>query len=367
MTLKQRCLYAGLLGLLLLPGAIAAADQLEGEIRFEPSFDGVSWVGQELELNLEMWSNAFSFGDQLFILPEVKGGFLLQADSSTVKLSETRGDVQWQGLRYTLLFYPQRGGQLEVPSFEVQFTARAGFGSEPALFKHKTPALFIDARLPPGVEPGSLLVTTDSFSMDSTWTPSIPADEPLELKVGDALRLEVTRQARDVPGMVFAPLPEFSMGGLAAYPDPPAVNDRVNRGSLTGQRTDVVTFICERAGQYLLPELRFQWWDPAQEVLSEKVVAAVQLDVIENPAYQTETVAAVKSRAMPDWRFLLGLSGALVVLGFGLWRIRTYMKPAWLSAKLEELRSLVVRWWRLWIKTPNELPPLNPQSFTKES
>lgn len=365
MTLKQRCLRAGLLGLLLLPGVLAAADQVEGDIRFAPAREGVSWVGQELELNLELWSNAFSFGDQLFILPEVRGGFLLQADSSTIKLSETRGDVQWQGLRYTLLLYPQRAGQLEVPPFEVQFTARAGFGSEPALFQLETPELLIGARLPPGVEPGSLLVTTDSFTMDSSWSPPVPADGPLELKVGDALRLEVTRQAQDVPGMVFAPLPEFSIDGLAAYPDPPTVNDQVNRGSLTGQRTDVVTFICERSGHYMLPELRFQWWDPAQEVLSERVIASLQLDVVENPVYQAEAATTAKTRTMPDWRFLLGLMGALVALGYGLWRIQPYMNRELLSAKLTRLRSLFVRWWRRWIKAPNELPPLNPQSLTK--
>ncbi len=149
---KPAWLVSCMVSLCLLGATPAAGDELRGEIRFEPAREGASWVGQELELNLELWSTGVSFGDQLFVLPEVKGGFLMQSDSSTVKLNETRGNIQWQGLRYTLLFFPQRAGRLEVPPFDVQFSARAGFGSQPSRFRRQTPGLFIDARLPPGVE-----------------------------------------------------------------------------------------------------------------------------------------------------------------------------------------------------------------------
>ena len=56
------------------------------------------WVGQKLELNLELWSTGYSFGDQLFVLPEISGGYLMQADSTTVKLSESRAGVQWHDM-----------------------------------------------------------------------------------------------------------------------------------------------------------------------------------------------------------------------------------------------------------------------------
>jgi hypothetical protein len=345
---------------LLLPWGIAAADELQGDIRLQPARHDVSWVGQELELNLELWSNGLSFGDQLFVLPEVMGGYLMQADSSTVKLNETRENVPWQGLRYTLLFYPQRAGRLEVPSFEVQFTARAGFGTEPARFRHRTPGLFVEARLPPGVDSGKLLVTTRSFSMEAEWTPAVASDGPLELKVGDSLRLEVTRQAQDVPGMVFAPLPVFSIEGLAAYPDPPKVDDRINRGSLTGKRTDGITFICERAGRYTLPMLKFQWWDPSTEVLSEKIIPSLELAVADNPAYRTESAVAENTGSVPDWRFLLAGAASLAVLVYLLRRAWPYLDPASLQAKMAGLRAFLTRLLRRWIKAPVGLPPLNP-------
>jgi hypothetical protein len=307
---------------LLLPDVMAAPIDANtdpgGDIRFHPQREDTTWLGQELELYLDIWSNGVSFGDQLFVLPDVKGAFLLQADSSTVKLSEIREGAPWQGLRYTFLLYPQRAGRLEVPSFEVRFSARAGYGSEGVNFKFQTAAIFIEARLPPGADDSGLIVTSSSFTSEASWTPRLADDGPGELKVGDALTLKVTRRARDVPGMVFAPLPEFFIEGLAVYPDAARVNDHINRGSLTGSRDDSVTFVCEREGRFEIPELRFQWWDPEQEILSENVIPARQLVVHANPAYAAGTSAISRSSGnWLSWKFVAMAITLLLLLVFG--------------------------------------------------
>jgi hypothetical protein len=320
----------------------ATSAQLQGEVRLLAERQEASWLGQELELYLELWSDGFSFGDQLFALPEVKGAYLLQADSSTVKLSENRAGEQWQGLRYTLLLYPQKAGRLEVPAFDVSFLARGAFGTEPVNFEFRTEPLFVEAKLPPGADGSRLMVTSTSFNMDVSWKPQIPADGPLALKVGDALTLEVSRRARDVPGMVFPPLPDFVIPGLAVYPASPQVDDRVNRGSLTGSRSDSVTFVCETEGDYEIPELRFQWWDPAQEVMSEEVIPALQLQVEANPLYAA--TSGKSGGSAPDWRtWAFGLSGLLLALflavfpGRKLWRrLAAYRKQHQLEKEAGE-------------------------------
>lgn len=323
-----------LTGLMLLMTAagVFAADRsgaLQGEIRFQVADREIRWVGQQQELHLELWTDGFSFADQLFVIPEVKGAYLLQPDASTLKLSENREGVTWQGLRYTLLLYPQRSGKLRVPSFDVSFSARAGFGTEPASFRYSTPPLELETRMPPGAEAGSLLVSTSSFSMESSWTPMADPDGKAELKVGDAITLNVTRRAQNVPGMVFSPLPDITINGLGIYPAPPGVDDRVNRGALRGERTDSVTFICEREGTYHIPEIRFQWWDPGREQLAEQKVNSLELVVAANPAW---TGAAKGSAATVgasfDWSKALMFGGAtlLVALGgyVGLPRVRRY-------------------------------------------
>lgn len=322
--MKRRWIDCSFL-LLLLAGlpdfaAAAAAGPLHAEIRFTPAREDPAWLGQEVELYLDLWSDGFSFGDQLFVLPEVPGGFLLQADSSTVKLSESRAGVTWQGLRYTLLFYPQTAGRLEVPPFEVSFTARAGFGSEPAVFRFHTEPLVLEARRPDGTRPGDLVVTTAEFRLEAAWDRDIPEGGALQLQTGDALTLQVRRQAADVPGMAFAPLPEPVIAGLGVYAAAPRVKDQVNRGELSGERTDRITFVCERAGRYEIPEWRFQWWDPLEQRLSERVIPALSLEVSVNPAYGPAAYAGEESRGGgKSGLVLVALLAALA--GAAAWRL----------------------------------------------
>ena len=341
----------------MLVSAQAGAD-LRGEIRLEAGRDGATWLGQELELNLDLWSDGVSFGDQSFVLPEVKGAYLLQADSSTVKLNESRDGVAWQGLRYTFLLYPQRAGRLEVPSFEVRFSARAGYDSEPSGFKFETPVLFIEARLPPGADASGLVVTSTSFRVESSWKPGLADDAPANLQVGDAVTLEVTRRARDVPGMVFAPLPDFSIECLGVYPDAAQVNDRINRGDLAGSRSDSVTFICEREGNYEIPEMRFQWWDPEQEVLAEKVIPARELVVVANPAYAGSAATVSWSAGKWfSWKSVAEVMIAILLLIFpGWWLVK------FAAGRLPQLAAKLIGRLTRWVKHANVLQPLNPQS-----
>jgi hypothetical protein len=299
--MKRRLTELLLLVLFLKSGSLAA---LQGEVRFFPSTEEAVWVGQELELNLELWTNGFSFADQRFVLPEVRGAFLLQADASTLKLSENRQGETWQGLRYTLLLYPQRAGSLAVPSFGVSFSSRLVFGTEPETFEFRTESLQIPVRLPPGADPEGLLVSTGDFALEYDWQPRASTDNTMQLEVGDAISLEVRRSALAVPGMVFAPLPGFDIPGLAVYADPPQVEDRVNRGVLKGYRKDRVTLVCEQEGRYEIPEIKFQWWDPDRDSLGESTLPALELEVQASAAWESGVATRSSSASkLTAWFF----------------------------------------------------------------
>ena len=335
--MKRRLTELLCLALLLKAGSLAA---LQGEVRFLPATDEPVWVGQELELYLELWTNGLSFSDQRFVLPEIRGAFLLQPDASTLKLTETRRGETWQGLRYTLLLYPQRAGRLEVPAFDVSFRSRAVFGTEPESFLFRTTSLEIPARLPPGADPNSLLVTTDDFTVEFDWRPRAGEEGSLQLEVGDALTLEVRRSALAVPGMVFTPLPAFDIPGLAVYADPPQVMDRVNRGELSGSRLDRVTFICEQEGRYEIPELKFQWWDPDGRTLSEQILPALSLEVTPSAAWGSG--AASQSRGdFKAWVWLVSIIVVLVLAAF---------PGRWLAGRLTAA-------WNLWQERRREGEP----------
>jgi hypothetical protein len=94
-----------------------------------------------------------------------------------------------------------------------------------------------------------------------------------------------------------------------------------------------VTFVCESEGIFMIPELRFQWWNPDQERLAERVMPALMLEVTINPAYGADEAAvepALHVLAAP-------LLAALVVVSIAtvLWLKRSRWAPRlakrWLS------------------------------------
>jgi hypothetical protein len=327
------------LWLVLATGGTAAALAAgpQAEVRFFAEPQETLWVGEEATLNLELWSDGFSFGGQTFSLPEVKGAFLMQPDATTVKLSERRGGTTWQGLRYPLLLFTQRGGRLEVPPFDISFEVSTGFGQPVSKFEFRTPPLTVEARLPPGVQQGELLVTSSAVDFESSWTPQPAGDEPLQLRVGDALSLRVERRAERVPGMVFPPLPVFEVEGLAAYPDKPRVADRVDRGALVGMRSDSIIYICEQEGRYELPAIRFQWWDPQRQALSEQLVEPLTVEVVANPAFGAGPAPGAGADEIPARRF-----GAWKTLGAALLALALLLYPG------RRLARRLGAGWRAW-------------------
>jgi hypothetical protein len=311
---------------------------IEGRVRL--SFDGGQplWVGQKVELNLDLMTTGFSFSDQHFQLPEPGGALLLQTDSSTIKATEQIDGVTWQILRYPVLLYAQRAGEISVPAFEVTFSAAEGYGSEPEAFRFSTGPLSLEARLPPGVDSADGLVVTTDFTLEVDWQPALAQGTA---KVGDAFTRIVTRRARDISGMVFSPLPLPRIEGLAVYPREPVVQDRSNRGELTGERVESVTFVCEQPGRYTLPAHVVSWWDPQKQQLIERPIPEVVLEVAANPALPSADEAELSQRtsvSVTQWQ-LSGwwIAAALLVLAVAAVLIRRFYQP--LAAR-----------WRMWMR-----------------
>ena len=272
--------------LMALP-VFAQESEVEAGVAISIDQDQDIWAGQQVTLNLDLRTTGFSFSNSHFNLPEVDGAFLMQTDTTTIKLTEKLDGLDWQVVRYPLALYPQRAGPFEIPPIRIRFSTSAGFGSETKAFDFQTEIVHLTAKLPPGAKPGDLIVTTASFELEHSWEPETAAT-----KTGDAVTLTVHRRADDISAMLLPPLPVFRIEGLSAYPKTPDVNDRTNRGDLTGERTDSITWVVEKPGTYSIPAIRFQWWDPDRRELKQQLVPGMSLDILSS---STETTQAEPS------------------------------------------------------------------------
>lgn len=270
----RKFLFSAILPVFLQFSAALADDEVQADVQISIKENGEIWTGQQVTLNLDLKTTGFSFSNSHFNLPEVGGAFLMQTDTTTIKLTENVNGVVWQVIRYPLALYPQKAGFLEIPSIDVRFVTSAGFGSAEKSFEFQTEPLQLSIKTPPGVKPGDLVITTNSFKLDYSWQPQTGVTQ-----TGDAITLTVSRGADDISAMLLPPLPVFRTEGLATYPQAPEINDKTNRGELTGERTDSIIWVVEKPGSYTIPGIRFQWWDPSSNELKQQIIAGTHLDI----------------------------------------------------------------------------------------
>jgi len=320
-AMSNRALISALVLCLFLPLPTWSQDEdVKASASVSTRQDQATWAGQQVTINLDLKTSGFSFSDTHFNLPEVSGGFLMQTDSTTIKLSEKKDGRDWQVLRYPLAFYPQKSGQLTIPAINVRFSSSAGFGSEKKSFELETEPLTLTVSLPPGVGNDEMVVTTRSFQLDHSWQPVKANEKTAIAKTGDAFTLTVNRRASDISAMLLPPLPVYRTRGLAAYPQTPEVEDKTNRGDLVGERTDSITWVVEEAGIYEIPGIRFKWWNPAKQELEQQLIPGLTLDVVGSSPGENETLlddgSESKPRSLLPWTFLV-LAGIIAVV---VWR-----------------------------------------------
>ncbi len=281
--------------LVVVVAAVAAASGVAQalEARVEASLDevGAGWVGGRRTLRVDVKTDGLSFRDLRIRLPEVAGAVLIEDAPTTVKWSETIEGASWQVLRYEFPLFPQRAGDLRVGAIVVEGQVTAGFGTEPERFREQTRPIAFSAKTPPGVGSTRGIVTSPELFV------RIELDRDLEeLRVGDAFTRTITRRARDLSGMAFAPLPSLRAEGIAIYPKAPEVEDRRDRGELVGRRVEATTFVLQAPGSFVVPGFEIKWWDPQAERLRVEPVPALELEVA--PAPFTETAPRRLGEAM---------------------------------------------------------------------
>ncbi|MEM1412003.1 MAG: hypothetical protein AAGH19_06545 [Pseudomonadota bacterium] len=329
----------------------ALAQESVAEASLSPAFESPPWTGQAVTLNLDLKTSSLSFSEVFFNLPEVTGALVLRTDTTTVKLSERRGADTWQVLRYPITLFPQRSGELTVPAFEVRFKTQNGFGTEAMDHRFETSPITLTVRQPPELPPDTVVVTTPRHALKANWT--LPDGD---LTAGDAVTLTIERQAAGLSAMLLPPVPVAELEGLAAYPSDPVIEDRTNRGALTGVRTDRVTWMIEQPGDYALPAIAFRSWDPVREALNTQTAEGVRFSALPAPgapktadATRDDSVPGLAAGTLRVWLAALLATALLAAL---LWRFRD---PLW--QRLAGLRTRILPPARALLKALNPGAP----------
>jgi len=286
--------------LLLLTAAVVAESRVRASVK--PAAG--ARVGEPVTLAVELMTTKwFKSGARLPEL-DVPGAVVRRLSKFGINGTATVDGVDYTTQTWEYTIYPQRAGRFDVPPLTVRMY--------PADAERAVDATTETVRFEIAALPGEAACAAQALDASQVF---LPQEGPYE--VGHAVTRTITLRSTGAPGMLLPPLGATDADGWTAYPKTPRVDDKIQRGEITGTRIESVTYVFERPGTYRLPEIRIPWWNIAAKRL--ETVTLTGLEIVVAPSAETAVAPPPPERSFPWW--LLGLVAALA-------------GAAWLAVKL---------------------------------
>ncbi|MCB1311039.1 MAG: BatD family protein [Sedimentitalea sp.] len=308
------------LAMLWLP-AVAAAQQLEPLLRQE--MDAAATIpGQAVQMRITLLVPTWMPEPPVFPGFEAPNVMTRLPEGAAGPTSETIDGETWSGVTRAYRLIPMQPGRFTIPPGEIVVTWADPETTAPRVTRMTTEAITVVGALPEGAEGLDPFIAAGALTLEQ----SLEGD-PDTLEIGGAVTRQVTARIEGTSALVVPPLiPAGDQPGLAAYAKEPVVEETDDRGALSGQRRESVTYVPEAGGRFTLAPIRLDWFNLQTGRIETAELPAVDLAVAGAPA---GSAPATDRRAL-----LLRLGAAalgLAVLGLVVWRLRRPV-AAWIAA-----------------------------------
>lgn len=172
-------------------------------------------------------------------------------------VSETIDGETWSGISRAYRLYPMVPGPFVLSPQPLRITYADPDTRTPVKAEIQIPDIRFAAVVPEGAEGLDPLIVAQSLSLSQ----EIEAPEG-SLKEGDSLTRIVTAKIRGTSALFLPPmLTPVETQALSAYPREPRVSEESERGGLSGQRVEEVTYVAQYGGIVDLPAVRIEWFN----------------------------------------------------------------------------------------------------------
>lgn len=257
-----------------------------------------AWVGQRVPVFIDLRTKGSFGGATDFSTPRIPGGLWMKVGNATVSSRQIEGETYFVQ-SHEFAFYSQREGAVEIPSFEVRFGTRDGFTGPVTERREPVPATTVKIRRPPGTDAGTFLVTTVSYELSEQWDPA-----PGPATQGSVFKRTIIQRAGNIPGMALPPAPRTEPDGIKVYPPEVGTADKINRGDLTGERRETITYLMREPGTLFLPSITYQWWNPESEKLETRSLPAATFEIAPARPGSIPDAPGTTRRREAAWVFL---------------------------------------------------------------
>jgi len=268
---------------------------------------------QQVKLQIEIATDKWFSGGTRVGNFEIKDAILLQRENFALNSSRNENNASWTVQQWTLVVYPQRGGVFEIPAIPVQLSI-AGENLESIVGELHTEPFSFAASLPEPMFQGMLektsWIVTSRFRINERFDKTFD-----DLKPGDAIVRSINMSAIDLPAMMLPDITLDNLQGIAVYPKPPQLTDKVNRGSYLAARSQIITYVFEKPGDYELAKQTFYWWN-----LETDTFETIELEARVMKVHDFAEIAdGANPEPTADWQHkIIGLIPVVAKTGFAL-------------------------------------------------
>lgn len=241
------------------------------------------FVSEEIVLKVDLKTTAFSIRYAKIGLENTKDYIVLAPKSASSLETVERNDTRWQVVHYEYKLYPLHAGKMTINPIEITFKASMGYGQPDSNFTFLSDALVLDISAPEGVGKNDFVLSTPHYSLKSDISPKLSETNVTKIKVGDAIEIKVTQEAKNVPDILLEALHFSEDPHLKIYKEEPILKTKIVGSETTATRTDTFTFVAGKEGNVSIPSQTFIWWDPANEVLHKEKTEALHFIVLAAP------------------------------------------------------------------------------------
>ncbi|GIU53226.1 hypothetical protein TUM4249_28670 [Shewanella sp. KT0246] len=286
-----------LFGLFLSPHSYSATveslidtNQLTLDIRMKTT--GPFIVKQPIVIQVEVATPRW-FAKGIQVTPPAFNDIVfLPITGSAITGTKKVNGASWSYLIREITLYPMHLGAFELPAFQVFVSVNTeNDGVVEGVIN--TAGFEFTALMPKGITElgysNDLSLIEEKLIVSSKVDISVSqtvGNEPLDkidlkrsFKVGDAVTQTINISAKDVPAMMLPVLEHYQVEGLSIYQQPTQLNDRTNRGALTGTAKQTSSYIFETSGVFNIPKQIIYWYNTDKDNVIELVVPAMSWSV----------------------------------------------------------------------------------------
>lgn len=318
----MRILISSLVMFALWPGALFAQEPIVRTKLDEPSVV----AGQPVRYNVTVLTPTWFLDPPKFPNLDVPNLQILLPERSTFPVTEKIEGENWSGISRTYQFVPMAGGEFEIGGGEIRVKYAEPGSSQPIDAVLPMPKAKLTGTIPAGAEKLDPFIAANKLTIDQKTE-----GKTVDIRAGDIVVQTVTVKIDGASALFIPPIVETSnIPGLSIYPEEPVVSSSSNRGVISGQRVEKVSYVVQYGGKYSLPSTTLDWFNLETGKVESAPLPGLEITALGEPPVEV---------APMDWRkillWTLG-SGLLLLTAFWLYKHLSPHIAAFRKARREQ-------------------------------